>query len=147
MKWWLRGTQPRRRYEWLVRGLEWVVPLSIGAWGMVWVLNNLFPGVQDKVWGNASLFLITIQLVAFTAIYGFRSHWNINPVGRMFLWHSTVMSLVMFQVSMSAATSSDYPGREYIRPIIYALGVLSYAAMTVTLLRQQHRDRKAAKHD
>lgn len=142
MRWWLAGSHPVRRREWLVRGLEWAVPLSLLAWLAVVVLNRVFPDVSDKTWGNVSLFLVSTQLLVFTLLYGLRSHWNINPVGRMFLWHSTIMSLLMFQVSVSAWTDTSYPGREYIRPVVYALGILSYAAMTWTLVRQQQKDRQ-----
>lgn len=142
MRWWLAGSHPVRRREWLVRGLEWAVPLSLLAWLAVVVLNRVFPDVSDKTWGNVSLFLVSTQLLVFTLLYGLRSHWNINPVGRMFLWHSTIMSLLMFQVSVSTWTDASYPGREYIRPIVYALGILSYAAMTWTLVRQQQKDRQ-----
>lgn len=127
----------RSKQGWIARGALWSVPLILVSYLLVVVLNAAFPWMDDRTWGNLSLWVMTGQLVVFSTLYGLRSNWHLNEVGRMFLWHTTISSGVMFQVAMSAATASDYPYREYVRPVVYALGMCSWAAMTVMLMRYQ----------
>ena len=93
---------------------------------------------------DIALTLMAFAVLVFTLLYGFRSAWRTNRIGRVFLVKSSFLSLVLAQVCVSVWTQRDYPFRDEIRLVIYGLGFLSFLFMIRTLWREQQRDREAA---
>lgn len=91
--------------------------------------------------GNWLLVALTGAMCVFTLFYGVRSRWWSNEVGRVFFPANALMCTVLFQVSLSAVTSSGYPGRDVIRIVLYGLGFVSLVWMTVVLVCIQRRER------
>lgn len=96
---------------------------------------------------NTSLTAMAVLVTAFTVLYATRSNWRANHIGHLFLVKSTLLSLVLCQVSLSVWTGSSYPGRDQIRLAIYAGGALAFVGMLVSLWREQQRDRKGGGRD
>lgn len=98
--------------------------------------------------GDWFLVALTLAMVVFTIIYGLRSRWWSNEVGRVFFPEKVLMCFVLVQVSASAVTQSTYPYRDQARLLLYGLGFLSLVCMIVLLLKIQGREqfgRKEAK--
>jgi hypothetical protein len=93
--------------------------------------------------GDWLLIVLTLAWWVFTLIYGFRSRWWSNEVGRVLFPEKLLMCLVLSQVSWSTWTESGYPGRDPVRIVLYGLGALSLMWMTVVLVSIQRRERKA----
>lgn len=91
--------------------------------------------------GDWALVSLTGIQVIFTLVYGFRSPWKTNRVGRVFLAKSVVLSIVLLQVSASVIWGVEYPFRVPIRTTIYWCGALAYVVMLVQLIREQQEDR------
>ncbi len=91
---------------------------------------------------NVSLIYLAVLVAAFTLLYGFRSNWRANRVGKVFLVKTVFLSLVLAQIVLSTWWDTDYPLRQQIRFVLYTAGAWTYASMVVTLLREQRRDRK-----
>ncbi|QWY84732.1 membrane protein [Gordonia phage YungMoney] len=125
----------------VLKGTAYIVVFSALSAAVVWLLNTLFPGVPDELWGDVCLLAIAVMMSVFGLTYGFRSQWDTNDVGKIFLWKSAIVSVLFLQVALSSMTSSEYPGRDYVRPILYTLGFISYIAMEVSLVRRQQADR------
>lgn len=90
---------------------------------------------------DIALTAMAFLVLVFTLLYGFRSAWKTNRIGKIFLVKSSFLSLVLIQVCVSVWTSSYYPFRDEIRLTIYGLGALSFAVMIKSLWREQQRDR------
>lgn len=97
--------------------------------------------------GDWLLVALTVAMCVFTLIYGFRSRWWTNVVGRIFFPEKVVMCLVLTQVSLSAVTGSNYLGRDWVRLTLYGLGALSLVGMTVVLVWIQQRERRRASEE
>lgn len=91
---------------------------------------------------DIALTIMACTVLAFTLLYGLRSAWHTNRIGKVFLTKSAILSLVLIQVVVSVWTNSDYPFREIIRLIIYSSGVIAFIAMIRTLWQEQQRDRE-----
>ncbi len=91
---------------------------------------------------NTSLTCLAAITTVFVLLYGLRSSWWTNEVGKVFFAKAVILPLVLWQVAASAWTASDYPGREQIRFVIYTLAAIAYVVMVVVLWRQQRRDRR-----
>lgn len=91
---------------------------------------------------NISLICFAAITTVFVLLYGLRSKWWTNEVGKVFFAKAVILPLVLWQVTASVWTTSDYPGREQIRFIIYTLAPIAYVVMVAVLWRQQRRDRR-----
>ena len=92
--------------------------------------------------GNWLLVALTVVWCTFTLIYGVRSKWWSNEVGRVLLPEKVLTCLVLIQVSASAMSNSLYPGRDVIRIVLYAGCAVSVLVLTVVLVRVQRRERR-----
>ncbi|MDI9914361.1 hypothetical protein [Rhodococcus sp. IEGM 1379] len=91
---------------------------------------------------NVSLLVLACLVAAFTLIYLIRSPWRKNHVGRIYAAKSTILSVVLIQITVAVWGSPDFPFRQEIRLAIYALGALVYLPMIWSLVREQQRDRR-----
>lgn len=92
---------------------------------------------------NLSLGYLAIITTIFTARYIGWSRWRQNKIGQVFAVCTLLLSLVLLQGAVAVWwPSSQYPGKEYVRFVIYSGGVLGMAGMLFSLWRHQHGDRK-----
>ncbi|AEK07793.1 hypothetical protein FDI59_gp042 [Mycobacterium phage Yoshi] len=99
----------------------------------------------DIDYGLAAKWSLTVfagLLLVFVFLYGLRSRWRSNRIGRVFFTKSVFVALVVCQGCVSAWGGADYPYRDVIRFVIYASGVIAYAPMIITLWCEQRRDRR-----
>lgn len=96
--------------------------------------------------GDYTLFVLAIVVCTFTALYFARSWFRKkkNRVGNIYMAKSIFLSMVLIQVSASVIYKSDYWNRDYIRLVVYGVGVVAYVVMIVSLIREQNRDRREA---
>lgn len=92
---------------------------------------------------NISLIYLAVLVTIFTVVYGLRSNWRGNRVGKVFMIKSVFLSLVLLQIVIASWWDGDYPFRQPIRFILYTAGAWTYAAMVVQLLQLN----RAKKHD
>ncbi|MHA4848573.1 putative phage holin [Rhodococcus sp. MSC1_016] len=78
----------------------------------------------------------------FALTYVTRSPWWRNRIGEIYLVKSVILSLVLVQISLATWVSTEYPGRQVVRLIVYTLGIISYVVMLWALVREQNEDRR-----
>lgn len=76
----------------------------------------------------------------FTVRYAFWSNWRSNDIGRILLTKSILQTAMLWQIVATTWIGQEYPFRNEIRFVIYAVFALSYITMDVALLRKQRRD-------
>lgn len=108
----------------------------------------LFTFVSDIGWhidyelaANWSLTVGAVVVTTFTGLYASRSNWKANTIGRILLVKSIFLTGMLWQIAASVWIDENYPFRQQIRFVIYALMAVSYIAMVATLIREQQRDR------
>lgn len=77
----------------------------------------------------------------FTVRYAFWSNWRSNRIGKILLTKSILQTAMLWQIVATTWIGQDYPYRNEIRFIVYAVFALSYITMDVALLREQRNDR------
>lgn len=105
-------------------------------------LADLWLHIDYRVAANSSLAILAGLVTIFTALYGWRSSWRANTIGKVFLAKGIAFSLVLWQIVVAVWWDADYPGRQHLRFIIYSLGAIAYAAMVVTLWVEQRNDKR-----
>ena len=125
----------RRLVRWAFLAALVLIPVVLVA--DVWFAINF------EYLANISLNAMAGLAAAFTLLYGLRSKWWANRIGRAYLMTCVVLTLVLAQNVVTTWFNLEYPGRQHFRFAIYALGALAYLAMLLTLWREQQRDRSA----
>ncbi|BCI54922.1 hypothetical protein NIIDNTM18_42000 [Mycolicibacterium litorale] len=92
---------------------------------------------------DISLVYVAGLTTIFVLMYGLRSNWRANRVGKIFFVKGVVLPLLLWQVVTSVWWGSEYPGRQHIRFAIYSLAAVAYLAMVVALWHEQRRDRRS----
>jgi hypothetical protein len=105
-------------------------------------IADIWMDFDYRLAANISLTYIAILVTAFTVLYGLRSRWDSNLIGKAFFTKCCFLSLVLWQASASSWLGSDYPHRDHIRFVIYSFGAVAYLPMLVSLWREQQRDRR-----
>ena len=105
-------------------------------------LADIVFDIDYRVAANVSLVYMAALVTIFTVLYGWRSRWRVNRIGRVFLAKGVAFSLVLWQIVVATWIDTDYPYRQHIRFIIYSLGAVAYLAMVVTLWAEQRSDRR-----
>lgn len=95
-----------------------------------------------EFWANVALIVVAVLVVVFAGLYGARSKWWTNRIGKIYLAKSLVLSLVLVQIAVGVWWPGEYPGRQHVRFAIYTLGAVVYLPMIVSLWREQNRDRR-----
>lgn len=120
---------------------------------MVWVNIMVVVGIVGTVisdrWfdpnyrfaANIALLTMATLVVAFTILYVTRSRWSSNKIGLIYAVKCGALSMVLVQATVASWWNLDYPGRQQIRFMIYAIGALVYVPMILSLLHEQKRDR------
>lgn len=94
-----------------------------------------------------SLTLGAVFITVFTGLYGVRSNWRANRIGKIFFAKSVLLTVTMWQIVATTWVGQDYPYRNQVRFVIYAVFALAYITMDVALWREQSRDREVARRD
>lgn len=95
-----------------------------------------------KEFGNYALLFLAVVQTGFSLQYLLRSPWWLTPLGRIYATLNVILTLVLWQVSASVITKSDYPGREYWRLAIYGGGGLAVLVLWQVLRIYQRRGRE-----
>lgn len=100
-------------------------------------------GLPVDYWRAAawSLTFGAVFVTVFTILYGTRSNWQSNRVGRIFFAKSILLTAALWQIVATTWVGQDYPYRNEVRFVIYAVLALAYATMDVALIREQNADR------
>lgn len=105
-------------------------------------LGTAQPGISLRDLGNGALLLLAVVQIGFTLQYLLKSPWWVNELGRIYATKSVIMTLVLWQVSASVISQSQYPGREYWRLVIYVGGALAMVWLWWSLRQYQRRGRE-----
>ena len=108
------------------------------------LLTDIWWDPNFELVANISIAVMAGAVNAFTVLYAWRSNWQSNRIGRIFLRKSLLLSLVLDQIVLSVWWDEDYPFRQHVRFALYALGAIAYVAMVVSLVQEQNRDRRGA---
>lgn len=106
------------------------------------IISDMWLSIDYRIAANVSLVFVAILTTVFALLYGFRSNWRANRIGRTLLAKSVVLPLVLWQIVLSVWWDANFPFRQQIRFIIYGLGAVAFATMVVSLVREQQRDRE-----
>lgn len=89
-------------------------------------------------WSIMAPFLVSaVASFSFTLLYGFRSNWRSNPIGRMqFVKSCSIASILLLFVINTFAP--EYWGREAIRHIVYWVLACSFCWQVYTLVKVQN---------
>ena len=105
-------------------------------------VSDVWFTIDYRLGANISLVLAATFVTAFTLLYGVRSLWRSNRIGKIFFTKSVVLAAVLWQIVLASWWDTDYPWRQQIRYVIYTLGAIVYIPMMVSLWREQQRDRR-----
>ncbi len=108
-------------------------------------IADIWLTIDYRVDANISLIYLAALVTIFTALYGIRSRWQKNRVGRVFLVKSVVLAAVLWQIVLSTWWDTEYPFRQEVRFIIYTVGAWCYVPMLIQLWREQRGDRQRAR--
>lgn len=109
------------------------------------LIADIWVDVDYRLAANVSLIYVALFTTAFALLYGVRSKWWTNRIGKIFLAKSVVLPLVIAQAALATWWDTEYPFRQQIRFIVYSLGAVVYVPMLVSLWREQQRDRRKAR--
>lgn len=120
------------------------------AWVNSMVILAIAGTVVSDVWfnpnyrtlANIMLLIMACFVVFFTALYIGRSRWSSNEIGLIYAVKCGALSMVLVQATVASWWDLEYPFRQQIRFMIYAIGALVYIPMIVSLIRQQRKDRE-----
>lgn len=108
----------------------------------LFLLGDLWWTLDYELAANIAIAVLAVAVNVFTILYGFRSNWRANRIGRIFLRKCVFLSLVLNQIVFAVWFDSEYPGRQHVRFAIYALGAIAYVAMVISLWHEQQNDRR-----
>jgi hypothetical protein len=124
------------RYRFLV----WVnVMVIVGILGTT--LSDVWFDPNYRTLANVALLIMAGLVVVFTGLYVLRSRWSTNKIGLIYAVKCGALSMVLVQATVASWWNLDYPFRQQIRFMIYAIGALVYIPMILSLLHEQQRDR------
>lgn len=112
---------------------------------LVTFLADIGLHVNYELAANWSLTVGALVVTAFLVLYLVRSNWRANRIGVILLTKSVFLTAMLWQIVASVWWDEQYPFRQQIRYVLYAMMAISYIAMTASLLREQRRDREHAK--
>lgn len=106
------------------------------------MISDVWLSIDYRIAANVALVLVAILTTMFALLYGFRSNWRANRIGRTLLAKSVVLPFVLWQIVLTVWWDTNFPFRQQIRFTIYGLGAVAFATMVVSLVREQRRDRE-----
>ncbi|WP_235716726.1 putative phage holin [Mycolicibacterium goodii] len=91
---------------------------------------------------DIALCVLAVEMLVYTFTYAAGSPWWSTGLGRVYAVKSLLMTLVLGQNAISVVSEADYPGRHYVRMVIYVGGAIALLALWFVLRRYQ-REGKA----
>lgn len=88
------------------------------------------------------IFVCGAAAIAFPIIYFLGSRWRSTAEGKMMMNLGVGLGLIFCLIIANLLTDSDYPGRDYIRIVVYAYLTYAMWRMVIHLLRVQARSRR-----
>lgn len=98
--------------------------------------------IDYRRWADIALLVVAAGTTVFALLYGLRSKWWTNRIGKVYLVKSLFIAAVFVQIVAGTWWSADFPGLQHLRFTIYSLGAVAYMPMLITLWREQQRDRR-----
>lgn len=130
------------KYQFTVRRMFWwVYALAVAAVTGT-IVADVWVDLDYKLLANIALLAMAVLVIAFALLYGTRSAWWTNRIGRIYLVKSVVLACVLAQIVLAIWWDEEFPGRQHLRFAIYALGAAVYVPMLVSLWLEQRRDRR-----
>ena len=126
----------------MVGWLLWLYLASGAGIVAAFLADLLWIDVDYRVAANVSLVFVTVFTTLFVVLYGVRSKWRTNLVGKIFFIKAVFLPLMLWQIVLATWGDTDYPGRQPIRFAIYSLAAVAYLSMVLVLWREQRRDRE-----
>ena len=120
--------------------MKWAAAVAVVLASLL--VADVWCDIDYRVWANVSLIAMTILTTLFAGLYGARSKWWSNRIGRIELTVSIVLPMVLAQISVATWWDTGFPGRQHLRFVIYTLGAVVYVPMIVSLWREQQNDRE-----
>ena len=121
--------------------MRWVYAAGAAVIATVMVADIWLP-VDYRLAANISLICAAVLTTTFAFLYGLRSNWRANMVGKIWMAKSVILPVMLWQIVISTWWDTDYPFRQPIRYVIYTLGALAFITMLIALWREQQRDRR-----
>jgi len=121
--------------------MRWAYVGGIALLGCTFVADIWLP-VDYRVAANVSLIYMAALTTIFILLYGLRSNWRANHIGRTLFAKSVVLPFVLWYNVLATWWDTDFPFRQQIRFAIYSLGAVAYLTMVVMLWREQNADRE-----
>lgn len=98
-----------------------------------------------RLLANVALLVMAALVTTFAVVYGTRSAWWTNRIGKIYLVKSLLLALVLDQIVLAIWWDEDFPGCQHVRFAIYAMGAAVMVPMLVSLLLEQRSDRRERK--
>jgi hypothetical protein len=121
--------------------MRWVYAVGLAGIAVTFLVDGWLD-IDYRIAANVSLVYIATLTTAFVLLYGLRSNWRANHIGRIFFAKAVVLPMVLWQIVASVWGDTEYPFRQQIRFLIYSLGALAYLAMVASLWHEQRGDRR-----
>ncbi|GAC70712.1 putative phage holin [Gordonia soli] len=96
-----------------------------------------------KMIADIAICVLAFEQLVFTVQYVVKSPWWASNLGKVYALKSTLWTLVVLQVAVSVSTGSEYPGRHYVRLVIYVGGAVAMVWLWLMLRRYQEEGREA----
>lgn len=87
----------------------------------------------------ALVFLLAIPATLIPVLYGLRSPWWRHLVGRALFAQSVGMALLVDISCLYALFGDNYPGRDWVRVIVFGLVTAGTFGILVALIQEQRR--------
>lgn len=87
------------------------------------------------------ILVATAASLTFTVRYAFFSKWWLNIVGKMQMNKSFALSLSLGLTTLNVLTNADYPGRDFIRFVVFTYLAASLWIQVFVLIWIQNKSR------
>jgi len=101
---------------------------------------------HDIVWvlGTIALYIAIPGLVAFVVVYASRSRWRDFVAGRSVMYFMVSLALVSISGILVSAFGDDYPGREWVRLLLYSSISFAVWRLVIVVLKIQNKPPRTA---
>lgn len=91
--------------------MRWAYMLAVLA-VLVTVAADIWVDFIDyQLAARISLIYVSVFIIVFTLLYLFRSNWQSNRIGKIFLVKSIAFSIMLSEITVANWVDLDYPGR------------------------------------
>lgn len=109
---------------------------------MAAVIAGLWIDIDYLLAARISMTVLTAAVISFTLLYGWRSAWCANRVGKAFFAKSVIFSIMLIEMTLAGWWDAYYPERSLVRYIIYTSSAIAYIGMLIALIQEQSRTKR-----